>query len=137
MSTLLTTPSSQPPDVLKSDNGVGEDMEPAKSEEKKCEYELEDFSQSIINRHQQYINYELVEVNKATIKALETLRDVVAGLPGGPAIDAVTVAIGEVYKANNKVAGWYPPGCKSGGSASGNTGGTTGEETGGAIQQTS
>lgn len=131
MSTHVNPPS-QTSDVLTSGNGLDEHTE-TKSSERKYEYELEDFSQSIINRHQQYINYELVEVNKATVKALETLRDV---LPSGPAVNAVQVAIDAVKKANDKVAGWYPPGCKDGESATGKPGGTTGGDPGSAIKQT-
>lgn len=95
---------------------------------------LEDYSQSAINRGQQYINYELTVVNERIAKALEAFKDAIKGSAVGSQIDleAVEGAISEVKAANKKVAGWYPPGCSSGGSSSaGNTGGNTGSDTGG------
>ena len=115
MSTELNPSQTTKP----ANGGVEEDTQPPNSQQRKYEYKLEDFSQSAINRGQQYINYELVEVNKRIVTALESLKDVIAGGPGGPAINlaSVVAAINEVYKANEKVAGWYPPGCRSGGNA--------------------
>lgn len=82
----------------------------------KIEYALEDFSQQAINRGQQRINYEFTVVNRMLAKALEELRDAIAGTPAGAKIDfeEVDEAIAEVYKATQKIPGYYPPGCFKG-----------------------
>jgi hypothetical protein len=97
-------------------NGLDDEAQPDSTERK---YELEDFSQQAINRGQVEINYLLTVVNAKTDEALKQLRKAVAKLAKGGQVDfkALDKAIGEVYKANQKVAGPFPPGClKSGGS---------------------
>lgn len=134
MSTHVTRSESS--DAMNSGNNLEEDTEPTPPETK---YKLEDFSQSAINRGQRYINYEFVVVNDRIVEALEAIRDVISGGPGGPATDleAVNEAISEVQKANSKVAGWYPPGCGSGsGSGGTTTTGETGGDTGGPTTPT-
>ncbi len=132
---MSTVTHSQTPDPSNSGNGLEGDTETKLPETK---YKLEDFSQSAINRGQQYINYELVVVNDKIVAALEAIKDVIARGPGGPAIDleGVRGAIAAVNTANRKVAGWYPPGCRSGGASGGNTGGTTEEDPGGTTTTT-
>ena len=95
----------------------------------KYPYPLEDFSQSAINRGQQYINYELTVVNRKIAEALDAFKEAIEESTGSSQPD-LEARISAVRAANAKVAGWYPPGCKSGGSS-------TGEDTGGGGDVTS
>lgn len=88
---------------------------------------LEDYSQSAINRGQQYINYELTVVNQKIADALDAFKEAIEESTGSPHVE-LEGAISAVKKANEKVAGWYPPGCRSGGTT---TSGTGGDDTGG------
>ncbi|HXQ69099.1 MAG TPA: hypothetical protein VN844_01315 [Pyrinomonadaceae bacterium] len=76
-------------------------------------YDLEDFSQSAINRGQQLINYYISTTDEKIVEALKQLRIVVAMLANSSQIDlgALDNAIEEVSKATKKIAGPFPPGC--------------------------
>ena len=100
--------------ALKSlDNGI--DYE-AESDSGDREFTLEDFSQDAINRGQVEINFLLTVVNARVDEALGQLRKAVAKLQKGGQVDfkALDKAIAEVSKANQKVAGPFPPGCDPG-----------------------
>jgi hypothetical protein len=93
-----------------SDNGLDEE---AQTDSAEREYKLEDFSQIALWRGQVDINFLLTVVNAKTDEALQQLRKAVAKLAKGGQVDfkALDKAIGEVSKANQKVAGPFPPGC--------------------------
>jgi len=77
------------------------------------EYNLEDFSQSAINKGQRKINFALTVVDVKLIKLIEALRDAVAALPAAHNInvDDLNKAITDVYQTSEKVASIKPPGC--------------------------
>jgi len=77
------------------------------------EYNLEDFSQSAINKGQRKINFALTVVDVKLIKLIEALRDAVAALPAAHNInvDDLNKAITDVYRTSEKVASIKPPGC--------------------------
>lgn len=77
------------------------------------EYDPEDFSQQAINRGQRQINFALTTVDEKLAKALEALRDAIAGTPGLARVDfdVVDAAISDVYKTSHRVADIKPPGC--------------------------
>jgi len=76
-------------------------------------YPPEDFSQSAINRGQRLINGELVQVDQKIAKAIEELKNVLAGAKSltGVNFESVQAAIDEVKKDSKEVAGIIPPGC--------------------------
>jgi len=76
-------------------------------------YPPEDFSQSAINRGQRLINGELVQVDQKIAKAIEELKNVLAGAKSltGVNFKSVQAAIDEVKKDSQEVAGIIPPGC--------------------------
>jgi hypothetical protein len=96
-----------------SDNGIDYEAETDSAERK---FKLEDFSQDAINRGQVEINFLLTVVNARVDEALSQLRKAVAKLQKGGQVDfkALDKAIAEVSKANQKVAGPFPPGCDLG-----------------------
>ena len=77
------------------------------------EYTPQDFSQSAINNGQRQINYALTVVDIKLIKLIETLRDVIAGLPIAHKLDlaGLNEAIHDVYRTSRRVADIKPPGC--------------------------
>jgi hypothetical protein len=77
------------------------------------EYDPQDFSQQAINRGQRQINFALTVVDEKLAKALEALKDAIAGTPGfaGIDFDVVDEAVSDVYNTSNKVADIKPPGC--------------------------
>lgn len=91
---------------------------PTKPGSTESKYDLDDFSQSAINRGQQRINYELTVVNDRIGDALQQLRNAIKQLASCGQVDlqAIDDAIKAVSHANRKVAGYYPPGCYSPGS---------------------
>jgi hypothetical protein len=119
---LGTTTHSQTLNALPNGKETDSELTPTEgptkpgSTEKK--YDLEDFSQSAINRGQQRINYELTVVNDRIGDALQQLRNAVKQLASCGQVDlqAIDDAIKAVSHANRKVAGYYPPGCYSPGS---------------------
>jgi|KBSMisStandDraft_5_1062788.scaffolds.fasta_scaffold2715834_1 hypothetical protein len=91
-------------------NGVEEETESNPTTPK---YFVEDFSQQAINRGQVEINFLLTVVNEKTRIALEQLEAAVEKLANHEKVDlkALKHAISAVHKANQKVAGPFPPGC--------------------------
>lgn len=94
-------------------NGLDDEAQPEPAERK---FKLEDFSQDALWRGQVEINFLLTVVNARIDEALQQLRKAVAKLAKGGQVDfkALDKAIAEVSKANQKVAGPFPPGCSPG-----------------------
>ena len=105
-----TQSQSQSQKPLSKSNGADTDP-PTGSNERK--FMLEDFSQDAINRGQVEINYLLTGVNGHVGDALREVRNAFWQMAQRRPVDfdALDKAIDEVYEANKKVAGPFPPGC--------------------------
>ena len=102
--------SPAPNSPVSRSNGLSEENEPTYPRRK---YNLEDFSQSAINRGQQEINYYISVTEEKIVEALRQVSVVVAKLASNGQVDlkALDNAIEEASKVAKEIAGPFPPGC--------------------------
>lgn len=110
MPRIETPPQPNPPTGANGDSKI--EAEPD-ADYKPPKYELEDFSQSAINRGQREINKLVQTADEKIVDAFNEVRNLIAVLNSHGHVDLKKLddAIGKVAKATHDIAGPYPPGC--------------------------